>query len=62
MATEAQQRNYCIFIIKGQKAHRALLDPHVSPALLDKLCGVHDEILEELRLSNLANSKGHSHG
>jgi hypothetical protein len=62
MATEVQQRNYCVFIMKGQKAHRAMLDPHVSPALLDKLCAVHDEILEELRVSILAHSKGHPHG
>lgn len=58
MATEAQQRNYCIFILKGQKAHRPMLEPHVSQALLDKLCAIHDEILEELYLSNLNHSKG----
>lgn len=61
MATETQQRNYCIFILKGQKAHRPMLEPHVSPALLDKLCAVHDEILEELRLSILSHSKGTQH-
>lgn len=60
--TEVQQRNYCLFIVKGGMAHRPFLAPHVSSTLLDKLQKVQEEILEELHLSILNHKQEHSHG
>jgi len=54
-ATEAQKHNYCIFLIKGHKAHRPLLQEFVPQDLLDKLCAVQDEILVALNAKGVSN-------
>lgn len=44
----AQNRNFCMFLIKGAQGHSSFLANSVPPELLDKLNAVHKEILENL--------------
>ena len=62
VASECQQRNYCLFILKGQVGHRPFLQPHVSPALLDKLRAVQEEVIQELHQSILNHKQEHHNG
>ena len=48
----AQHRNFCIFLVKGARAHRTYLSRAVSAELLRELDAVQDKILAELEANN----------
>lgn len=60
-ATEAQQRNFCLYLLKGSMGHRHFLEPHLSKETMEKLDAALRAADAEIRASNQLHSKHPSH-